>query len=222
MKRSIKTLTTMFVVACCTFVASSAPVMSQGLDFSFNGSFTADDDVQLFEFSIDTQASVTLRSVGYAGGLNAAEESVSAGGFDPILTLFDADLNVIDVNDDGLPPNVGIDPVSGISYDPFLESDLAAGNYTVALTQFDNFHDGLTDDLSLGFGRDGEPNFTFTDGFGTAAFFNDFGGNARTGNWAFDILNVSQASAVAVPEPSCSLLLMTAFGMNFVRRKRAI
>ena len=32
--------------------------------------------------------------------------------------------------------------------------------------------------------------------------FNDVTGDARTGNWAFDILNVESADQVVIPEPS--------------------
>ncbi len=114
---------TLFIAA----PAAAGPVQN----FSFTGSFTQDDDVQLFNFTVGALSTVTLRSWSYAGGTNAAGETLARDGFDPILALFDSTGAFIDQNDDG--NTVPADALSGAEYDVFLEVELDAGTYTVAI-----------------------------------------------------------------------------------------
>jgi hypothetical protein len=67
-----------------------AAPLSQAADFSFMGNFTEDDEVQLFNFTVGSTSDVTLRSYSYAGGINAAGQTIARGGFDPILALFNS------------------------------------------------------------------------------------------------------------------------------------
>lgn len=185
------------------------PGLALADNFSFTGTFAADDDVQLFNFSVGAASAVTLVTKSYAGGTLADGTVISAGGFDPILALFDSTGLLIDDNDDGSFPDVGIDPVTGEQYDTFLQLVLGAGDYTVAVSQFDNFATGPN--LSNGFDLTG--NTTFTSGFGCSnGQFCDITGDNRTNAWAFDVLNVNSASTPggpAVPEPSTVLLFGT-------------
>lgn len=66
----------------CTGTGSAASF------FSFNGNFTADDNVQLFNLSVGATSNVEFRTWSYAGGTNAAGQVIPEGGFDPILALF--------------------------------------------------------------------------------------------------------------------------------------
>ena len=95
------------------------------LNFSFYGSFTSDDDVQLFSFKVGDVSAVTLRTYSYAGGVNADGVTVARGGFDPILALFDSQGEFIDDNDDGY--GVPKDSVTHKGYDTMLKANLAAG-----------------------------------------------------------------------------------------------
>lgn len=182
-------------------------------DVSFTGSFATDDTVQLFNFSVGALSTVSLRSYSYAGGTQANGNVVPAGGFDTILALFDATGHLITQNDDGA--GVPADPVTGAHFDTFLQSSLAAGNYTVSVMEYNNFANGPN--LANGFVRDGQGNFTAAYGC-AAAMFCDVGGHNRTNQWAFDILNVSDAVLVdrvpgnvsAVPIPAALPLLMSA------------
>ena len=54
-------------------------------NLSFTGTFTHDDNVQLFTFVVGAPSTVTLRTWSYAGGVNAAGATIARGGFDPIL-----------------------------------------------------------------------------------------------------------------------------------------
>jgi hypothetical protein len=202
-----KILTSILITVINLFLCLS----SEALDFSFTGNFAADDDVQLFEFTVGAPSVVTLQTLSYAGGTNAAGVDISAGGFDPILAVFDSDDLFIADNDDGDFPDVGIDPVTEESFDTYLEVSLSAGHHTVAVSQYNNFFDGvLGDPLSSGFDRQGETDFTGQDYGPGSGMFYDVTGDQRTSFWAFDILNVEEASlpnGPAIPEPATILLI---------------
>ena len=188
-------------VVCCLLIFGAGS--ANALDFSFTGNLTGDDDVQLFDFSVDTGSSVTLRSWSYAGGTNSEGVLISDGGFDPILALFDGTGNLIDQNDDGI--GVASDPTTGAAFDTLLTSVLGAGDYTVSVMQFSNFATGPM--LSNGF-----------DGSDTTNFV-DVTGDTRTSAWAFDILNVNQVSPI--PEPETYAMLLAGLGLlAFVARRR--
>ncbi|NJM77512.1 MAG: hypothetical protein HC852_19180 [Acaryochloridaceae cyanobacterium RU_4_10] len=165
-------------------------------DFSFRGNFPADDTVQFFNFTVNTGSDITLSSLSYAGGTQADGTVIPAGGFDPILSLFDASTGArIGQNDDdqSVPRRVGTDPVTGQTYDTFLQTFVNPGQYTVAVSQFDNF---AGENLSDPFPNAGQRNFTATFGC-SAGQFCDATGDSRTNSWAFDILNVD----LAAPQP---------------------
>jgi PEP-CTERM motif len=202
-------------------------------DFSFTGNFTQDDNVQLFNFSVGSASTVTFRTYSYAGGTNAAGQPIAQGGFDPILALFDASGAFIDQNDDDETGTVPADVETGAAFDTFLQVLLNPGNYTVAVMEYDNFANGPN--LSNGFARDGQGNFTI--GFGCAdnqPAFNDVTtdpGCGRDSHWAFDILNVAEATQVGggepgepgnVPEPSTWAMMLLGFGAAglMVRHRR--
>lgn len=183
-------------------------------DFSFNGTFTQDDNVQLFNFTVGATSDVTLRTWSYAGGVDAAGQNVPEGGFDPILAVFDGTGALINQNDDG-GSNVPADSITGAHFDTFLHiGTLTPGNYTASVMEYDNFAVGPN--LSDGFTRQGQGNFTSTFGFGPGPFW-DVTGHERTANWEFDILGVNSAT----PEPTSLSLLGVASLALLARRRRS-
>src|SRR5690242_10502973 len=126
---------------------------ARGSDITLQGLFTHDDDVQLFDLTVATAASVDIRSYGYAGGTTSTGISVPRGGFDTILTLFDGSGASLADNDEG--SGVAIDPLTGRAFDARITMNVTPGNYFVALTQYDNFSLG---NLSDGFVETGHPN----------------------------------------------------------------
>jgi hypothetical protein len=211
-----KKIKKLLFLARASFIVTSAGLLTlanpaNAADFSFKGSFNSDDDVQLFNFTVDSTSEVTLKTLSYAGGTQADGTIVSDGGFDPILSLFDSSGDLIDRNDDGNFDEVPADPTTGQYYDTFLQSLLDPGTYTVAVSQYNNFPVGSN--LSQGFIRQGQPNFTSDYGCSTGRFC-DINRNSRTNSWAFDILNVDRASTppTIIPEPA-TVLGTLAFGI---------
>ncbi|MGI9510891.1 MAG: DVUA0089 family protein [Geminicoccaceae bacterium] len=184
-----------------------------------NGTFVFDNDVEQFDFSIGVASIVTIESISYAGGAFASNPAIiaPAGGFDPILSLFDSTGAFIAAADDG---SSTFDPVTGSAFDSFLQPTLDAGTYTVVITQFDNFFlGGVGDDISTGFEQDGPPdNFTGFFGCGNGEFC-DIGGNNRTNFFAVNVI----AEAQAVPEPSALAMIgfgLLGVGLAYRRRQR--
>ncbi len=187
---------------------SCLAITDKAMALSFTGTFINDDDVQLFTFTITDPSEVTLRTMSYAGGTLADGTVIPAGGFDPVLSLFNSAgmfLDFDDDDDDGV-CSLPADPNNGSAFDACLVALLAPDTYTVALIQFDNFANGPT--LADGFFNSGDPFFTANFGCPRGQFC-DVDGNDRTPDWALDITTVTQD----VPEPGTWLLLGTGLTM---------
>jgi hypothetical protein len=173
---------------------------------SFNGSFSQDDQHFLASFTLFAPGTVTLETWSYAGGDDPASGRTAAGGFAPVLSVFDASGNIVgNFDDGGSPPSDcgprGIDPVSGFCLDAYLQDSLSAGMYFVVLTEYDNTPAGAT--LADGFAEDGNGDFTGPNVVGVPGSFIDPGGYQRTPNYDFSITGADEASAI--PEPSMTL-----------------
>lgn len=201
-------------VVCVVGLGLAFPTLTRAgfLITSQQGTLTTDDEVQTFTFAVgDPVNHLMLRSWSYAGGINGAGDVIPAGGFDIILSLFDAAGNLLGSADDGASE---VDPVTGSSFDALFFITVGPGTYTVAVSEFNNFANGPT--FADGFSRAGDGDFTGVDyGPGTGAFF-DVNHAQRDGHWAADVINT--------PEPSGLVLLgtgaLTLFGLGQLRRKR--
>src|SRR5690242_6125393 len=212
----------LFVFATLALIAT--PQTAQASNITLQGLFTHDDNVQLFNMTVAAVGPVDIRSYGYAGGTASTGTVVPSGGFDTILTLFDGSGAFLADNDDGA--GAAVDPATGLASDARITTNLAAGSYIVALTQYDNFSAG---NLADGFVETGHPNFTADPAFTTGGpcaseMFRDISGTAgrcRSGNWAVDFVNVASVTPVAVPEPgSIALLGAGLLAFALLRRKR--
>lgn len=202
------------------FIGLSAELAS-ATDFSFQGVFNTDDQVQFFTFSLVSTATVTALTYSYAGGTNSASTVIPAGGFDPILTVFDATGVETSTNNDGGCSLVGTG--AGGCLDSYDQVSLSAGTYTLALTENDNT--AIGPNLSNGFSEAGNGDFTGPDFGCSNGVFCDAAGDNQNGNWAVDILNVATATpGSGVPEPGTiwllSISLASAFAVSLYRRRK--
>ncbi|WP_375291008.1 DVUA0089 family protein [Qipengyuania sp.] len=182
---------TKLLLAAGALAISSAPATAA--DFSFVGSLSDPNDVLFFDFDVGSLSSVTLRTFSYAGGTNAAGTFIAGGNFDPILSLYNLSTGLrVGQNDDGGCSLVDPDPTTGACFDTFLQTELGAGSYRVAVTAFSNFG---PETLSGEFRN-------------TGSF------NGRGTNFAFDVLNVDTAIGPGgVPEPTTWALFILGFGV---------
>lgn len=190
------------------------------MDFDFSGNFTNDNDVVLLDFTVGIDSTVTIFSSSWLSG-------DSGLGFDPILAIWDASGNIVNEQDDG--NNTGSTLSGGVLYshgtwDSYFDVFLTAGDYTASITQFDNFR--VSDQLSDGFQHDGNPNFTFDEGYGPAPLFNGVWSSTdtRTGAWEFHILNVDAASGPGpdLPEPATITLIgLGLAGLGYSKKRKA-
>ena len=189
--------------AVCTTVFSSV----HAANFSYTGAFSTDDEVQLFDFTLTSASTVTIRTFGYGGGVQSDGNVVSAGGFDPMITIFDSS-GIYGGNLDGPSPPVLVDPATGLALDALFASSFDPGSYTLALTQYGNFALGPT--LADGFAFEGVTDFTTffelpeSCSNGQFCSYMPDGENPvipvnRTNAWALDIVNVASAGVVPVP-----------------------
>jgi len=158
----------------------------RAVDFDFSGTFENDNDVVLFDFTLGEDSAITIFSSSWGDDNPATDGYIAGGGFDPILAIWDNTGVIEQEQDDGF--NAGSTLSNGVPYthgdwDSFFNVFLTAGDYTASITQYDNFRAG--DSLSDGFRHDGNPNFTFGEGFGSAALFNGVwtDDDPRTGDW---------------------------------------
>ena len=196
------------------FAALCASVLSAGAaNLSYTGQFTYDNDVQLFTFTVGQASTVGLRTWSYAGGVNAAGQTIARGGFDPILALFNSAGQLIEQQEDGGCSRVAADAVTKQCWDNSFDVQLAAGSYTASITQYNNFT--VSDNLADGFYYQGAQYQNFRNGFVDEMEVK------RNGSWALDILNVSPAAEAAVPEPATlGLMGLALAGMGVLRRRR--
>jgi hypothetical protein len=169
---------------------------------SYTGTFAQDDQKELISFTTSSAGGVSLRTWGFGGGINAAGDTISAGGFAPIVSVFDSSDMLIGLAQAGVATCDGnSDPVTGFCWDILLDLMLPAGNYLAVLTQDDN--SPLGPFLSDGFLRDGEGNFTGPYFLGFPGSFVLVTGDQRDGHWALDI----SLPGNAAPEPGSLALL---------------
>jgi len=214
-----------------------APFACATQSFSFTGTFTSDTDIQFITFTLNSDTpGVTLQTWSYGGGTDAAGASISAGGFDLILSLFDAtgqQLNPGFTGDASCTSPQVSDPTTGVCGDIFYPTTRSfpggtwlAGTYTVAITENPNsalgfLSDGFFDNGVLGYGPD--TNFTCQPGpVGfqgtpptypvTDPFCSELSLTERTGNWELDILNVDSAQLQS-PTPEPASMILSAAGL---------
>jgi hypothetical protein len=199
------------VLSTTALILFGSQLCSAGV-LNFSGNFSQDEDFKLITFSVSAPAVVDMMTTSFGDG---------SGGFWPVLTLFDGAGNFLFQDAAGGNPPFGcgprsIDPISGACNDAWIQQPLLAGDYTLALTEYNNVPGGS---LSDGFPQTGNGNFTGSDfGCGAGGFFMP-DCTQRNTNWA---VTISGVDLPAVPEPAPAFLItpvaLAALGLRLRRR----
>jgi hypothetical protein len=181
------------------------------------GTFSTDDQVQLFTVTLNSPGALTVQTFGYAGN---ASPFFAPGGFDPELTLFKGTGVFLANNDDGGCGTVAQDPTTLNCFDAIITTAvLPAGNYFLALTESNNDPNGPT--LADGFTQTGQGNFTCAEFFPPhTGPFCDPSPAVRNGNWALQVTGANNVQAGVVPEPGSCILVALGLGLLVQKRRR--
>jgi hypothetical protein len=224
-------------VAVMCLLAAAACSLTAG-SLSFTGTLDSPESIFETTFTLTAADTITFETWGFGGGTNAAGQVISAGGFDPLIALFNGPAATATIYVDGSgnpladadnllnPPwsFVGNCPPAGtVSIgtsndcgDDFMQVGLSAGTYTVLLSDANYIPNAIYDNGALSEG------FTdLTDGvFQTC----DTNGSCITpnGNYAVDIES-TKADLTITPEPSALPLLVAGLaalaGLNQFRKR---
>jgi len=181
--------------------------------FSYTGTLSSPEDSTSGQIviTLTDPGTVDLQTWGFGGGTNAAGDVIPAGGFDPFVGVFagtGASAAFINGTSDilanygsftGCPPAGQVDIGGSLCGDISMSLSLAAGSYTILLTDADYFPVAVDETGGLL----GDGFFDFTGGvFETCNGLDCVNDSA---NWALDI--TTPGSIGAVPEPSALPLL---------------
>jgi len=196
----------------------SASVPLEAGTLFFQGAFGGDDELASFSFQLSMPGTVTIQTFSYAGGTDGLGHVILAGGFDPVITLFDSLGNFLNTNNDGPCGVVGKDPVTQNCFDSYLSLNLGAGDYQLYLSESDNLAVGPT--LADGFTQSGNGNFSCPEFMGTAGPFCDASPSQRNGEWALDVITPSNTGPSPAPEPATPILLLSGAVLVVIGRKK--
>jgi hypothetical protein len=208
----------------CLLAATAASLSAESL--SFTGSLNSSEDVFTTTFTLATADTVTFQTWGFGGGTNAAGQAIAAGGFDPLIALFSGPLAtatmytdtfgnpLADADNLSNPPwsFVGNCPAAGTVAigtdndcgDVFMQASLAAGTYTLVLTDANYIPAAIFDNGALSEGY-----VDFTNGIFQTCDSTSNACITPNSNYAVDILSTQSLGPPVIPEPSTLPLLCT-------------
>jgi hypothetical protein len=223
--RSVISKCGMLFSAVCLLTATAS-----GSSFlSYAGTFGTANDVLEESFTLTSADTINIQTWSFGGGTNAAGHLISAGGFDPLVALFsglppsaeiyvDSSANPF-VDADNLsnapyspvgncPPagfvTIGAGTGASICGDDFMQMvNLAAGVYTLVLTDANNQPNAIYDNGSL------------AEGFSDTGVFQTCNQTSegltcvgRSAGYAVDIVsNTGKSDLLVAPEPETLTLL---------------
>jgi hypothetical protein len=201
-----------FLITLSSASTQAAPILTNlgNLSGNVTTNGTLSDEAQVIEdmFTLTSMSTVTAFTTSYGGGSNLDGSMSTPGGFQSMITLYDAAGNYV-MGEEVTSPVAETDSATGLALDAYLQAtNLMPGSYIVTLTDWQTQQPATVTNLSDGFNGPG----------GTA--FLDVQGNRRTGNFA---LNLSAMSMTATPEPATLWLIVPGmlFAMFLARRRSA-
>ncbi len=196
-------------LVCGLLALCSAFTLRANADiFTQTNSFTTDSQVAGFSFSTTSTQDYNFYTTSYSGGTNADGTTTAAGGFDPVLSLFNADGTLYN----------GMGPVvSNGGSDAMLTQELGPGAYILALSEFPNFSDGTLG----GYMSAGDLAAFLQGSCGTSAAFTDaVDCSQRTGAYTVNYTSTAIPAAVTPEPPSALLLFLPLAGIVVLNRRK--
>jgi hypothetical protein len=228
------------VAPLCLLAAAAVSLSAESL--SYVGTLGSPESAFETTFTLSANDTVTLQTWGFGGGTNAAGESIAAGGFDPLISLFDGPISsatmAVDLSSNPLADSDALNnpPWSYVSNcppagtvtigsssdcgDDYMQVSLLAGTYTLVLTDAGYSPLAIYDNGALSEG--------FSDLTGGVFQTCDAGSVnciSPNGNYAVDIVS-NQPDLVVTPEPatltllSAGLAVLAGFRRSNNRRNR--
>jgi hypothetical protein len=248
----------LWLFPCLAAVLLAAPAQGSTISsctapaggISCTGTLATPEDVFLETFTVAADTAVTVQTYSFGGGTNLAGSVIPSGGFDPLVALFSGTQTAATILPDGgnpvasadsltlfsagCPPagTITIGATSGVCGDNRLSATLAAGTYTLLLSDA-NFialavdpslitgpYD-LTDTTSNNYGSS-TGNGAYTDlSFGAFQTCDALDCNTDSANFAVDILT-SPANPPPAPVPEPLTLPLVGLGLVLLLRQLGI
>lgn len=184
--------------AIAATVIAAGATAGQAATFSYRGEISQEYEVVYFDIAQKAQSEAIFRTYSFEGGTMADGTVVSAGGFDPVLILFDETGAFVAGNDDRRQGQIYLDAE--------LRLLLGPGNYKLALLKysFSGLSSSTMQSLDARWRDNQDPYWDET--------FN------RAPRYAVD---VTYATVAPVPLPAGGLLMLSGLaGLAVLRRKR--
>jgi PEP-CTERM motif-containing protein len=178
------------------------------------GTFANQAEVFEATFSLSSASKLTIFTTSYGGGNNLSGAASTAGGFQPMITLFTGTGNYV-TGQQVTSPIAQTDPVTKLALDQYLfDANVGPGNYIAVLTDWLNQQPPSATNLSDGFVSLGSGGSTFVD--------EQF--NTRTANYALNLSATPLGGESAVPEPATFGLILPALAgaAFFLRNKKKV
>ena len=207
----------------CLLTAGTVSLSAESL--SYTGTLGSPESAFETTFTLTANDTVTFQTWGFGGGTNAASQAIPAGGFDPLISLFDGPVSTATMAVDGLGnPLADSDALSNSTWSPvgncppagtvtigstsecgddYMQVSLLAGTYTLVLTDANYIPEAVDDNglLSEGF-------IDLTGGVFQTCDAGSVNCISPNGNYAVDIVSDQpDLDTTVTPEPSTLTLL---------------
>ncbi|MGA2421114.1 MAG: DVUA0089 family protein [Candidatus Acidiferrum sp.] len=210
-------------MVCTLFLAVLITAARADTTTTYTGTLATEESTVDIALNLSSTSNVTLQTFGFGGGTDSLGNVFNAGGVDPFLAIFNSAGNILTSGGNpygtsaiqtnyssfqGCPPANPVGGGVGCGDITMSIPDLAAGTYTIVLSDGQYFANAIFDNGNLSEG--------FTDFTGGTSNFCDTIGLNCTGAYALDV-TTAPTETTGVPEPApFPLLVLGLLGLGIV------